>query len=57
LLQAEAVALGNDHQMPVGIRVFIHNHKYSLTLIEDEVLLALFLFQLSAKDTPSLFLP
>jgi hypothetical protein len=49
------VALGDDHQVPVGIRIFIHDHKRRLTPIEDEVFLDLFLFKLSAKDASPLF--
>jgi len=56
LLQVEAVALGNDHQMPVRIRIFIHDYKHVLTLMEDEVFFILFLFKFSAKETSLLLL-
>jgi hypothetical protein len=51
-----AMAVRDDHEMPAGIGKFIHDHKYMLTLIEDQVFFLLFLFKFLAKETTSLLL-
>jgi hypothetical protein len=53
-LQTEAMASGNDHQVAIVIREFVHHHEGISPLMENKVLFIFLLQRFHAKEAPPL---